>query len=210
MHVIHKENCKSLRNVPEKQSFKFQALFLLSRKSWRWSPQKRRSRRYRKHSWRTQTFLWAALNSSSSRSPPSVSCLLACTSGLSRWTMMYWRRSGDCTRFAGFTVYMYTAVVRSCSTHRLGKLVSVFFSFRKWQSPYRTWRRAWVSWRRTRHCALFCPHYSLSAISSMVQMWVMAVLAAFTPPPPPFSFLFEGLGRTKKERGNKGLKAHLQ
>lgn len=77
------------------------------------------------------------------------------------------------------------------------KLVSVFLSFRKWQSPYRTWRRAWVSWRRTRHCALFCPHYSLSAISLMDQMWVMAVLTAFSPPL--FSFLFEDWGGEAKE-----------
>lgn len=61
------------------------------------------------------------------------------------------------------------------------KLVSVFVSFRKWQSRYRTWRKAWVSWRRTKHCALFCPHYSLSAISLMDQMWVMAMLMAFSP-----------------------------
>lgn len=64
------------------------------RKSWRWSPQRRRSRGSRRLSWSALIFPWAALNNSFSSSPPSPSCLLDCSCGHSRWTMSLLRRSG--------------------------------------------------------------------------------------------------------------------
>lgn len=64
------------------------------RKSWQWSPQRKRSRGFRKLSWSTLISPWAVLSSSFSPSPPSQSCLLACSCGHSRWTMSLLRRLG--------------------------------------------------------------------------------------------------------------------
>lgn len=64
-----------------------------TRKSSRWSPQRKRSRGSRKLSWSTLISLWAALNSFFSLCPPSRSCPLACSCGHSKWIMSLLRRS---------------------------------------------------------------------------------------------------------------------